>query len=230
MAKRKDDTQKEEQLADYYELKTEAAEELAKVYTEEEKKELDKKTEVKPGEKRPYKVDFFARIPASIKVIFAKYWTFGVICYFFYWGLGYYISNLENLTLIVGLATGIIMDIFVTSAFLHFESDKKEFHPYLLVPVPFKKIWSFPINIVVYTGEAFGVYGVYYLINRLIELSKGLEPGTAPLSVEPLLYGLIALFIDAIIIAFKDLIIFIIRRLKNSIKAKNNGSKEEIKE
>ena len=230
MAKRKEDTQKEEQLADYYELKTEAAEELAKVYTEEEKKELDKKTEVKPGEKRPYKVDFLSRIPASIKVIFAKYWTFGVICYFFYWGLGYYITNLENLTLIVGIATGIIMDIFVTSAFLHFESDKKEFHPYLLVPVPFKKFWSLPINLTVYIGEAFGVYGIYYLINRAIEVSKGLDPGTAPLSVEPLLYGLIALFIDAVIIALKDLMIFIIRKIRKSIKAKNTVNNDEIKE
>lgn len=230
MAKRRKEEPKEERLTNYYDLKTDAVEELAKVYTEEEKKELDKKEVKKDGEKRPYKIDFLSRIPASIKVLFIKYWVFGVICYFFYWGLGYYIPNLENLTLVVGIATGIILDIFVTSAFLYFESDKKEFHPYLLVPVPFKKFWSLPINIVVYTGEAFGVYGIYYLINRLIEISKGLEPGTAPLSVEPLLYGLIALVIDVIIIAFKDLIIFIIRKIKNSTKAKNNGSNEEIKQ
>ncbi|MCR5742091.1 MAG: hypothetical protein K6G38_06505 [Gammaproteobacteria bacterium] len=214
MAKKKQE--EKEVLSDYYELKTDAAEELAHVYTEEEKRKLDEENKNNPVEKntKQFKSSFLSKIPTPIKACFFKYWTFGAICYFFYWGLGYYVTNMENLTLIVGIATGMLIDVLLTSAFLYFESDQKEYHPYLLCPVPFKKLWSLAINIPVYTIHAFSIYYVYYLINRWIEIAKNLPKGTAPLSVEPLLYGLIALVIDMIIVGIKDLFVLLFKKIK----------------
>ena len=105
-----------------YSLKVEAVETLTKAINEGTVKEIPE--EQKKEEQHPYKVDKLAKIPSWIKVIFVKFWVAGAICFFFMWGLGMYIKNSLDMYVVVSLAFAFINDLFVTSAFLYFESDK----------------------------------------------------------------------------------------------------------
>ncbi|MDD4212137.1 MAG: hypothetical protein PHY42_01915 [Bacilli bacterium] len=206
----------DDKILEYYELKQEAVRELASALKETEE-ESQSKTKDKPAID-PYKIDKLSKIPTWIKAFFVKYWTAGAICFFFFWGLGYYISSMENLILITALATGLIIDFLVTPAFLHFESDKKEYHKYAMVPVSSKKIWTLLINIPIAFIEVYGVVMIYAFINQAYVNSQGLEEGTVTLAVEPLLYGLFFLVIDLLLLFFKNMIIGMIQNVRNTTK------------
>lgn len=217
----KNNHSKDKKIINYYDLKQEAVNDLVSALKEPISKEeqSNNKKEVKNPPMNPYKYDKLARIPTWIKAVFIKFWVAGAICFFFFSGLSYYVGNMENLILITAIATGLIVDFLVTPAFLYFESDKKEYHKYLMVPVSAKKVWSLLINIPVAFIEVYGVVTIYALINQAIVNSKGLEEGYVTLGVEPLLYGVFFVVIDLILLLFKNMIVGIIQNVKSIEKS-----------
>ena len=208
---------KEGKVTEYYNLKQEAVNDLVKALKEPDTKEVplsNKKNKEKPPF-NPYKIDKLSKIPTWIKAVFVKFWIAGAICFFFFWGLGYYIESMENLILFTAIATGLIVDFLVTPAFLYFESDKKEFHKYIMVPVSSKKIWSLLINIPVAFIEVYGVVTIYAIINQVYVNSNGLSEGYVTLAVEPLLYGVFFVAIDLLLLFFKNLIVGMIENVRN---------------
>jgi hypothetical protein len=210
---------KENQPHNYYDLKQEAVNDLVNALNEPNPQETK---ETKKPPMNPYKYDKIARIPTWIKAVFIKFWVAGAICFFFYVGLGYYVDSMENLILITALATGLIMDLLVTPAFLYFESDKKEYHKYLMVPVSAKKIWSLLINIPIAFIEVYGVVMIYAIINEAYINSHNVEEGYIALGVEPLLYGVFFVIIDLILLFFKNMIVGIVNNAKNVSKNNSN--------
>ncbi len=195
-------------VQDYYELKTEAVEKLASALKEEEPAE-------KPTQD-PYKVDWFARIPAWVKALFVKYWVAGALCYFGFWGLGLAIGDeLDNLVF-VGVLTGAVTDLLVNSAFLYFETDKKEFRKFMMIPVSSKKIWPLFVNILYGLLVTFSVFYIYMLINYTVVQARGLPEGSIVLGVEPLLYGLFFLIVDMFFISIKNWVVSVIRKSKKA--------------
>lgn len=216
-------TYKEEKTADYYSLKQDAVNDLAEALQDSEK--VIKEEEINPKYKMdkkqsPYKYGLLGKIPTWLKAAFIKFWANGAICYFFFWGLGYYFSSMENLILITALGTGIINDFLITTALLYFESDKKEYHKYILVPVSCKKIWTLFANIFLALIEVYGVVMLYSLINNIINKINNSPSDTVALGVEPLLYGLLFVIVDAVLLVFKNVFVSIFKDAKNKINTK----------
>lgn len=207
----------------YYDLKQEAVDELVDVLhaTSEEalpEPKIQTTTEKAPN---PYKLDRLSKIPTWIKAFFIKFWMGGAICYFFFWGLGLYIGNTLDLVVLVGLATGLITGLLLNNAFLYFESDKKEYHPYMLIPVSGVKVWALFLNMIVGLVEVLTIFMFYTEINKNLVLIKGLPTGSTPLEVEPLLYGLLFLVVDTLIVSIKNLGLSIYRKAKLETENKN---------
>ena len=191
-----------------YSLKVEAVETLTKAINEGTIKEIPE--EQKKAEQQSYKVDKLAKIPSWIKVIFVKFWVAGAICFFFMWGLGMYIKNSLDMYVVVSLAFAFINDLFVNSAFLYFESDKKEYHKWLLVPVPAKKIWTIFANIPIGFLEAFLINQLYALTNKIVVTVGNLDPNTIPVTMEPLLFGLFYVIVNLFLLLIKNTIVNIV--------------------
>ena len=216
----KKEVSKQEEQINYYDLKTEAVQDLVSALNEEvveetpsvHRKYVKSKKEDQPD---PYKIDKLAMIPTWIKASFIKFWVAGAICYFFIWGLGVYLTDILDVLFVTGLFTGVIMDLLVNPAMLYFESDKKEYHKYILVPVPGKKLWSLLINIPVSFLEIGLIFLIYSNINILIVNIRNLPAGSTPLGVEPLLFGLFYLLIDMAIVSIKNLFVKVYRKNKN---------------
>jgi hypothetical protein len=204
-----DKRNKKEELENYYELKATAVNELAEVLKQEPEKTLTPKQERRHP--NPYKIDRLSRIPTWIKAFFIKFWMAGAICYFGFWGLGYYFASTLDLVVMVGLITGIVTDLLLNPSFLYFESDRKEYHKYMMLPVSGKRIWTLLINVAYGVMATVTVFVIYTLINMTIVSIKNLPVGTVSLSVEPLLYGLFFLMVDMFFISFKNLIVGIVK-------------------
>lgn len=210
---------KENKITEYYNLKQEAVNDLVGALKEPDSKEYPSVDKKKKPPINPYKIDKLSKIPTWIKAVFVKFWTAGAICFFFFWGLGSYINSMENLILTTSIATGLIVDFLLTPAFLYFESDKKEYHKYIMVPVSGKKIWSLLINIPVAFIEVYGVVTIYAFINRVYVNSNGLDEGYITLGVEPLLYGVFFVVIDLLLLFFKNCIVGMLQNVRNTQNA-----------
>lgn len=209
-----------EEVVNSYDLKQEAVDELLSAFKEEEEinnSSVHKKyVPIKDNEynANPYKIDKLAKIPTWIKVFFIKFWVGGAICYFCLWGLGAQVYDILDRLFVTAIITGVVVDLMVNPAFLYFESDKKEFHKYMLIPVPAKKLWSLPINILVSVIEILIIFGIYTSINILYNSINNKPEDFVFLGVEPLLYGLLFLIIDMLIISIKNLIVKFVKRKK----------------
>ncbi|HHX80318.1 MAG TPA: hypothetical protein GX692_04550 [Acholeplasmataceae bacterium] len=197
------------ELHNHYKLKSKAVDELVEALKQEPNAEV--KTDSPKPPQDPYKIDRLAKIPTFVKALFAKYWVAGAICYFGLWGLGLFLSDLDAV-LFLGLFTGVITDLFVNTAFLYFESDKKEFHKYMMLPVASKKLWTLFVNVIYGILVTIAVAQIYIQINIIAIKVKDLPKGTITLGVEPLLYGLFFLLVDMFFISIKNLIVMIIKR------------------
>lgn len=209
------DLKGKEEPINNYDLKTSAVEDLLSAFQEEEnnnsvhKKYTPKKEEQKFN---PYKIDKLAKIPTWIKVFFVKFWIAGAICYFCLWGLGAQVYDILDRLVLTAVITGVIVDFMVNPAFLYFESDKKEFHKYMLIPVSAKKLWSLPINIIVSIVEVLIIFWIYSSINILYNNIYNKPDDYIFLGVEPILYGLLFLLIDMGIISIKNLLVKVIKK------------------
>lgn len=206
--KRKPDKNTEEEIKDYYKLNLDAVDRLVSADDENA-------PEVSEEEKKLYKTGFIAKVPTFVKALLVKYWFNGAACFFFYWGLGIYITDQWALILILGLALGLMTDLLVNNLFRFFESCDREYNPWMLLPM--KKFWTFPVNIIYALALVLLVVYTYNFINEAAVSLQGLDSSTVVLGVEPLLFGLFYLVYDIIFIGIKDLIVFLIRRTKTSV-------------
>jgi hypothetical protein len=191
----------------HYDLKAEAIDDLAAALKEDPAKPTKTETNIP----KPYKVDKLANIPTWIKAMFVKFWVAGAICYFGYWGMGISVPSTLDLIVLVGVLIGIINYLLVNPAFLYFESDKKEYHAYLILPLSGKKYWTLFVHVAYGLIVNFAVFGIYTLINIAFVQMRDLPEGTITLGVEPLLYGLFFLLIDMFFVSCKNLLVKAIR-------------------
>lgn len=211
MRKDKKNNSQPAEVTNSYELKTKAVDELVDILkNQDEDTNFEEEKSKNKNHPNPYKLDRLARIPTWIKAFFIKFWVAGAICYFFFWGLGYYVNTMD-LIILTGLATGLITDLLVNSAFLYFQSDQKEYNRYMFLPVSCKKVWTLFVNIPLGIIEVLIVFYIYTFINKLFVDIKGLPEGTTSLGVGPLLYGLFFLLVDMFFISMKNLMVKIVK-------------------
>ncbi len=232
MAKKKKQ-KKETTIEDFYDLKADKVDELVAAlkgeeieddepvsykvedcvgaegveYGEELEYESEKSKKKRGGKEfNPYKLDRLSRVPTWIKACFIKFWFAGMVYYLIGFGLSSYIASTENLVILTGLILGAVVDFLVNPIMRYFESSDKEYNNYIMFPFPLKKFWTLITNILYYIIVAFGVNGIYFIINEYINVTLG---------VEPLLFGLFAVIVDMIFIGIKDLVVFLVKKAKN---------------
>lgn len=197
MAKKNENfTEENDELKDYYDLKTDAVDRLVNT---------ENAPEVSEKEIRKYKGKGGKwTIPSWVKIIFVKFWFSGAICYFFLWGLGLYLQNLDLMVaLVIGL--GVVTDLMVNGLLRYFEPQKFAYDKWMMVTV--RKWWSMFFNILYAGVLLFFIVQTYEIINRIATGSTAAEAQSVPVPVEPLLFGLLYMGYDMLFILIKNNIV-----------------------
>lgn len=158
-----------------------------------------------------YKSGKLQRIPTFIKAIVVKWWFAGASCFFFLWGLGSVIQDQLALLFVFAFGLGVITN-YLTNNFLRFlESSRQEYDKWIVFP--WRKWWTIFLDVAYSFVLLFSVVRTYDLINIIIINSRGLDPTSVPLGVEPLLFGVIYVVYDLIVVWLRNLIVFIIKKI-----------------
>lgn len=216
---------KESTIENYYDLKVDKIDELVAALKGSEpsgeQEQISLKIsdctgeDVKDSKKHekefdPYKVDKLSRVPCWLKAIFIKFWFAGAVCYFIMMGTG--LKDFDGIV-VTGVVLGVIVDVLVNPLFGYMQSDKREYDKYIMLPFPFKKFWTFFVNIIYYIGVLFVVNYCYLGINLMCNAIAGTSL-MYYVGVEPLLFGVLTLVADMFFIGIKDLIVYLVKRRK----------------
>ena len=183
-----------ETAAEYYQLKTQAVEDLVTANEENS-------PPVSPEEIRRYTSRGRLRTAGWVKPVLIKWWFPAAICFFFIWGLGTYVQNMLDLLVITGIALGFATDL-LTNNVLRFAAKEKGGNDRWMM-YPKKGFASLPLNVIHSGIVLFLVYTAYNAVNAMLIAWQGLEAEAVPLGVEPILFGLLYLAFDMLLIAMK---------------------------
>lgn len=198
-----------------YDLKSEAVEKLANADSGET-------PEFSQEELNKYRSNKGFRIPEWVKILFVKAWFAGAVCYFFFWGLGSYISSLIDMLFVLGVALGIVTDLLTNNIIRFIEKTPDENNRWMMIPN--KGMLGFFLNIVYSFVILFCVYMLYNVINYSIMTVTG-DMETVPLGVEPILFGVFSMAFDMLFVGIKRLIGTII---SDARAAAGRGGKDRI--
>ena len=208
MAKNNKNVPYEEQksAAEYYKLNTKAVDDL--VTATKENSPIVPKEEL-----RKYKANKKS-IPNWLKVVFIKFWFSGAVCFFFLWGLGYYIHDQLDLLFVNGIALGVVTDLLTNNVLRFIEETPGANSPWMMFPK--KRFISFFLNILYAFVILFCEFLLYNEINLAIVTATG-ATDTVPLGVEPILFGIFYLVIDLIFLGVKQVFVRIIEDAKAKV-------------
>lgn len=200
MSKRKKkDPQKAEveRQVNYYELKTQAVDDLA---TADE----SNSPEVSWEELNRYRSGPKLRVADWVKLLFIKGWFAGAVCFFFVWGLSESLSNLWDLLFVTGFALGVVTDLLTNPVLRFFEKEPGDHSQWMMFPK--KGFITLPLNIVYgYVILAF-VFTIYTTVNAVAARITG-NMERIVLGVEPILFGVFCLGVDLLLLQVKRLLI-----------------------
>ncbi len=196
-----------ETIENYYDLKTDAVDRLVNA-----EKKTYKKTKTDPG--KEYRSSWIDKIPTWILALFVKFWFAGAVCFFIFWGLGLYISDLLDMIVVLGIVLGMVTDLLVNNVFRFFETYKGQNSKWMMFPQ--KKYWTFLTNIPYAMLVLFCVIEIYEAINGIANALGG-TTGIIVLGVEPVMFGLFYMMVDMCFITIKNTSI----RIYQDAKQKN---------
>ena len=191
----------EENLENYYDLKTDAIEALANADTEDvpeySKEELEK-----------YRTQSPIRIPEVLKVCFLKWWFAGAMFYFCGFGLnlGFWLDRWIVYSIVLGMVT----DLLTNSLLRFLEKQPGDSARWIMV---YKKgtlslflniLYAFPV-----------VMAVFLLYNTVGEIISAIAGKLVYFGAEPISFGLFVMAVDLAFVGIKNLII---RYIKNHRK------------
>ena len=182
--------------SDLYSLKTDAVDRLVNASAETAPEVSEEEIAAVSGRRRKW------RIPDTVKALFIKWWFNGAICFFFYFGLGTYITAQLDLLFVFGVALGVLTDL-LTNNLLRFISRTEGSNDRFMM-VTARKFWSIFVNVPYAFLVLYCVVFLYNIINYAIVSVRGVEDSVA-LGVEPLLFGVFYLGFDMLFIAMKHL-------------------------
>ena len=181
--------------ASYYKLHTGAVEDLVTAtkentprYSEEE---LNK---YRSGKKR-------WKFPQGLKASLIKFWFYGAVCYFVFWGLGLYLVGLD-LYFVAGIVLGMVTDLLINH-FLRF-TEQLPGGSKKWIMVTKRGTAGFFMNLLYGFVLLFLVVTVYQAINTVIFTLHGGSEGAPLLTVEPLGFGLAAMGADMLCVTIRN--------------------------
>ncbi|MBQ9197441.1 MAG: hypothetical protein IJ157_09430 [Clostridia bacterium] len=195
MAKRKVSGEREERksTSDYYKLNLKAIDDLVTADTSNSPK-------VSEAELRKYRSGSRIRLSDAVKVILIKAWFGGMVCFFFFWGLGIYVKDQLDQLLILGLALGFVTDLITNNVFRFIAKTPGANDRWMMFPQ--RKFITLPLNILYGFLILFCVVSTYSAINRALIALTGAKD-TLPLGVGPILFGVFCMGWDMLFLAFK---------------------------
>ena len=195
MDRRKAGAEEPRAAADYYKLKTQAVDDLVNATRENSPK-------VSEAELRKYRSGPKISLKGWMKAALLKAWFAGMVCFFFLWGLGTYVSDQLDMLFIVGLAQGFTMDLLENTILRYYAKTPGANDRWMMFPK--KGFASLPLNVLYGFLLLFLVVTTYNAANMVILSFTGAQD-TIPLGVEPILFGLFTMGWDMLLLSFKRL-------------------------
>ncbi len=213
MARKKSAAPEEKRAAaDYYKLNLKAVDDLVTASPENSPRVSEK-------ELRKYRSGLKLRLPAWLKAALIKLWFNGATCFFFFWGLGIYVTSQLDQLVILALALGFITDLLTNNVLRFYAPTKGANDRYMMFPR--KGYASLPLNVVYAAWILFCVVNTYNAINTALVGLSGAKD-SVPLGVGPILFGTFAMAWDFLFLAMKRTAR---RILEDAKKTAGGGSK-----
>ena len=197
--------------SEYYRLNTQAVEDLV---TADE----SNSPAVSEAELDKYRGRTRKKLPKRLKVSLLKAWFYGAVCFFFMWGLGGYLADALDLFFVTAIALGMVTDLLVNSILRYYAETDGANDRWMMIPR--RGVAGFFLNIL-YAFVVLGLVDMVYNVVNIAILSLTHATGTVPLGVEPILFGLLCMGVDAGLIALKGLL----RQIVSDAKAKAGAQK-----
>ena len=192
---RKNTPEKPRTAAEYYRLNTKAIEDLVTADSSNSPK-------VSEAELRKYRSGPKFHLSGWVKAALIKWWFAGAVCFFFFWGLGIMIPNMENQMIVLGIGLGLVTDLLVNSIFRYYAKTPGSNNRWMMVCR--KGVSGMAMNLV-YAFVLLGlVVMTYNLINR-IALSFTETADALPVGVEPILFGFLTMAWDMLLLKARRL-------------------------
>ena len=188
--------QNEQKAAEFFELNTQAVDDLLNANEENSPKVSREK--LREYTSRPKRGIHLAD---WVKVVLIKWWFAAAVCFFFLWGLGVFLPNVLDQLVVTGLALGFVTDLLTNNALRFMAKTKGGNDRWMMVT--YKGFWSLPMNLVYAGVIMFLVYTAYNVLNRAIIAIQRLPGDAVPLGVEPILFGALCLGFDLMLIGLK---------------------------
>lgn len=167
------------------------------------------KTKGDPG--KQYRSGLLDKIPTWVLALFMKFWFNGAVCFFIFWGLGLYITDMLDMIVVMAVVLGMVTDLLVNNAFRFFETYKGQNSKWMMFPQ--KKYWTFLANIPYAFLVLSCVIWIYNVINVIANGLNGSESEII-IGVEPILFGLLYMLVDMCFITIKNTMISIVSDAK----------------
>lgn len=201
----------ERDAAEYYRLKTKAVEDLV---TADE----SNSPRVSEEELNKYRGRVRKKLPQWLKVSLIKAWFYGSVCFFFLWGLGGYMADQLDLFFVTAISLGMVTDLLINTLLRYYAETEGANDRWMMIPR--RGVAGFFLNIL-YAFVVLGVVDAVYNLANIAILSLTQETGTVPLGVEPILFGLLCMGVDAGFVALKHLL----KEIVSDAKAKAGAQK-----
>lgn len=190
---KKEPAEEKKSLAEYYQLNTKAVDDLVNANAENSPK-------VSEEELRKYRSGPKIRLSDAVKAILLKTWFGGMVCFFFFWGLGMYVSDQADQLLILGLGFGFVTDLFTNNIFRFYAKVPGANDRWMMFPK--KRFLSLPLNVLYAFVILFCVVTTYNALNALLVALTDAKD-TVPLGVEPILFGVFSMAWDMLFLFMK---------------------------
>ena len=180
--------------ASYYQLHTGAVEDLVTATKENTPKYSEEElNRYRSGKSK-------RKFPQGLKVVLIKFWFYGAVCFFVFWGLGLYLTGLD-LQFVGAIVLGMVTDLLINH-FLRF-TEKLPGGSKKWMMVTRRGTAGFFMNLLYGFLLMFLIVTAYNMINTGIVGIFGSE--NAPLlHVEPLGFGLIAMGADMLCVVSRN--------------------------
>ncbi len=192
--------------ASYYKLHTDAVEDLVTAT----KENTPRYSEEELNRYRSGKTK--RKFPQGLKVVLIKFWFYGAVCFFVFWGLGLYLGGLD-LQFVGAIVLGMVTDLLINHFLRFTEQLPGGSKKWILVTR--RGTVGFFMNLLYGFLLMFLIVTAYNMINTGIVAIFGSE-GAPLLHVEPLGFGLIAMGADMLCVTIRNTL----RRIVDDAKKK----------
>jgi len=187
--------EKEQTAAEYYRLNTRAIDDLVTATPENSPK-------VSEQELRKYRSGLKINLREWVKVLLIKWWFAGMVCFFFFWGLGMMVPNAENQMIILGIGLGAVTDLLVNSIFRYYEKTPGANDRWMMVRR--RGAAGLLLNVLYAFVLLACVVATYQAVNTAWAALSGRKDQVA-VGVEPILFGLLTAGWDFLFLGFRRL-------------------------